>query len=76
MNIYMRDKGLITGDIRNGGNVELSEQSSCLFRQGTKVDSTEECDQVTSTPHKVRQDSNIPQRSIDIHQQASPTVLI
>ena len=114
---------MITGDIRNRGNIELSRQSSCFIRQGTKVDSTEECDQVISTLHRVRQvsailsqeelvyhqpynrhpvplasqqysppeelvygqpkggwvalkDINIPQRSIGIHQQASPAVLI
>ena len=32
-------------------------QSGCFVRQGTKVDSTEECDQIISTPRRIRQDS-------------------
>ena len=46
----MRNKGLITGDIRNRGNVELSKQSSCSVHQGTKVGSAEERNQDTFTP--------------------------
>ena len=32
-------------------------QSGCFVRQGTKVDSTEECDQIISTPRRIGQDS-------------------
>ena len=39
-------------------------QSGCFVRQGTKVDLTEECDQVISAPHRTRQDSNIPRQNI------------
>ena len=34
-------------------------QSGCFVRQGTKVDSTEECDQIISTPRRVGQDSAV-----------------
>ena len=59
MNSCMRNKGLITGDIRNRGNLELSKRFSCSVHQGTKVSSAEERDQVTSTPYRVRQESTI-----------------
>ena len=55
----MRNKELITGDIRNRGNKELSKRSSCSVHQGTKVSSTEECNQDTSTPRRVRQGSTV-----------------
>ena len=58
MNIYIRNKGLITGNIRNRGNNEWSKRSSCSIHQGTKVSLTEECNQVTLTPHRVRPDFN------------------
>ena len=50
MNICMRNEGLITDDIRNRGNKELSKRSSCSAHQGTKVGSTEERNQDTFTP--------------------------
>ena len=65
MNSCMRNKGLITGDIRNRGNLEVSKQSSCSVHQGTKVGSAEERNQVTSTPHRVRPrfNSTLPRKS-------------
>ena len=53
--VYIENERLIIGDIRNRGNVK----SLCFVRQGTKVDSIEECDQIISTPHIVGQDSAI-----------------
>ena len=32
-------------------------QSGCFVRQGTELDSTEECDQIISTPRRVKQGS-------------------
>ena len=65
INICMRNEGLITGDIRNRGNDELSKRSSCFVHQGTKVRSAEERNQVTFTPHKVRPDfsNTLPRKS-------------
>ena len=46
MNICIRNKGLITGNIRNRGNKELPKQSNCSVHQGTKVSSAEEHNQM------------------------------
>ena len=47
MNICIQNKGLITGNIRNRGNKELSKQSNCSVLQGIKVGSVEEHNQYT-----------------------------
>ena len=58
MNICMRNKGLITGNIRNRGNKELSKQSNCSVLQGTKVSSAEEHNQYILIPQRVNQQVN------------------
>ena len=55
MNICIRNKGLITGNIRNRGNKEFSERSNCSVHQGTKVSSAEEHNQYISSPQRVSQ---------------------
>ena len=50
MNICVRNKGLIIGNIRNRGNKELSKQSNCFVLQGTKVSSAEEHNQRLNSP--------------------------
>ena len=57
MNICIRNKGLITGNIRNRGNKELSKQSNCSILQGTKVGSAKEHDQYILIPQRVSQQS-------------------
>ena len=52
-------QGIFFSHVRNRGNNELSKRSSCSVNQGTKVGSAEERNRVTSTPHRVRQDSTI-----------------
>ena len=54
----MRNKGLITGDIRNRGNNELSKRSNCSVCQGTKVSSAEEYNQDALIPQRVSQQVN------------------
>ena len=55
MNICIRNKGLITGDTRNRGNKELSEQSNRYVLQGTKVGSAKEHNQHILIPQRVSQ---------------------
>ena len=55
MNICIRNKGLITGNIRNRGNKELSEQSNCSVLQGTEVGSDKKHDQYILIPQRVIQ---------------------
>ena len=65
MNICIRNKGLITGNIRNRGNNELSKQSNCYVHPGTKVSPAEECNQDTLIPQRVSQDSTtLPQAEL------------
>ena len=52
MNICIRNKGLITGNIRNRGNKELSKRSNCSVHQGTKVGSAEEHNQISQFPRE------------------------
>ena len=58
MNICIRNKGLITGNIRNRGNKELSKQSNCSVLQSTKVGSAEEHTQYILIPQRVSQQVN------------------
>ena len=58
MNICIRNKGLITGNIRNRGNKELSKQSNCSILQGTKVGSAKEYNRRILIPQRVRQQVN------------------
>ena len=55
MNICIRNKGLIAGNIRNRGNKELSEQSNCSVLQGTKVVSAKKHNQYILIPQRVSQ---------------------
>ena len=54
----MQNKGLITGDIRNRGNNELSKRSNCSVHQDTKVGSAEEHNQYILIPQRVSQQVN------------------
>ena len=47
MNICIRNKGLITGNIRNRGNKELSKQSNCSVLEGIKGGSAKEHNQIS-----------------------------
>ena len=60
----MRNKGLITGDIGNRGNNELSKQSSCFVYEDTKVGSAAECNRDTFTPRRVRPINNSSQADL------------
>ena len=55
----IRDKRFITGDTRNRGNKELSEQSNCSILQGTKVGSAKEHNQYVPIPQRVSQQDSI-----------------
>ena len=57
MNICIQNKELITGNIRNRGNKELSRQSNCSVLQSTKVGSAKEYDQYILIPQRVSQQS-------------------
>ena len=63
MNICRRNKGLITGNIRNRGNKELSKRTNCSVRQGIKVGSAEEHNQYILIPQRVSQQVNALSRS-------------
>ena len=58
MNICIRNKGLITGNIRNRGKKELSKWSNCSVLQGIKVGSAEEHNQYILIPQRVSQQVN------------------
>ena len=55
MNICIRNKGLITGNIRNRGNNESSKRYNCSVHQGTKVSSAKERNQDILSPQRVSQ---------------------
>ena len=59
MNICIRNKGLITGNIRNRGNRELSKQSNYSVLQGINVGSGEEHNQYILIPQRVSQQDSI-----------------
>ena len=58
MNICVRNKGLITGNIRNRGNNELSKQSNSSVLQSTKVGSAEEYNQYILIPQRASQQAS------------------
>ena len=58
MNVCIRNKGLITGNIRNRGNDEWSKRSNCSVHQGIKVGSAKEHNQYTLIPQRVNQQVN------------------